>query len=196
MLISVLASFQISPSYGPLRGGISVTIKGSNLGIHKDDIKSISVAGVRCIHQEEKYSVSTRWCSRCSVLNTSLLILGSGACRCLGSGLVFRNVAAHLKLVHLCGALCSSWSFTKLTFSPVCRLLSWTPWRWTQLLSLELKGKKSGRWKRLKDQAVFLALTCPISMSWDVLARSHTELLSSLTLLMSEGGRALCSLGC
>ncbi|KAI5100170.1 plexin-B2 precursor, partial [Silurus meridionalis] len=49
----------ISPRYGPLKGGISVTIKGSNLGIHKDDIKSISVAGVPCIHQEEKYSVST-----------------------------------------------------------------------------------------------------------------------------------------
>ncbi|XP_035391860.1 plexin-B2b isoform X2 [Electrophorus electricus] len=49
----------IIPHYGPLNGGISVTIKGSNLGIQKDDIKSITVAGVPCVHQEEKYSVST-----------------------------------------------------------------------------------------------------------------------------------------
>ncbi|KAI4886264.1 hypothetical protein NFI96_016350 [Prochilodus magdalenae] len=49
----------ISPRYGPLKGGISVTIKGSNLGIQKEDIKSITVAGVPCIQQEEKYSVST-----------------------------------------------------------------------------------------------------------------------------------------
>uniref|UniRef100_A0A673WIZ7 Plexin b2b n=1 Tax=Salmo trutta TaxID=8032 RepID=A0A673WIZ7_SALTR len=50
----------IIPRYGPVRGGISVTIKGSNLGIHKEDIKAISVVGVPCIHQENKYAVSTR----------------------------------------------------------------------------------------------------------------------------------------
>ncbi|KAL7867664.1 hypothetical protein SRHO_G00090480 [Serrasalmus rhombeus] len=49
----------IIPRYGPLKGGISVTIKGSNLGIQKEDIKHITVAGVPCIQQEEKYSVST-----------------------------------------------------------------------------------------------------------------------------------------
>uniref|UniRef100_A0AAR2K4E5 Sema domain-containing protein n=1 Tax=Pygocentrus nattereri TaxID=42514 RepID=A0AAR2K4E5_PYGNA len=49
----------IIPRYGPLNGGISVTIKGSNLGIQKEDIKHITVAGVPCIQQEEKYSVST-----------------------------------------------------------------------------------------------------------------------------------------
>ncbi|XP_072528465.1 plexin-B2b isoform X2 [Salminus brasiliensis] len=49
----------IIPCYGPLKGGISVTIKGSNLGIQKEDIKRITVAGVPCIQQEEKYSVST-----------------------------------------------------------------------------------------------------------------------------------------
>uniref|UniRef100_A0A8C7D6Y8 Plexin b2b n=1 Tax=Oncorhynchus kisutch TaxID=8019 RepID=A0A8C7D6Y8_ONCKI len=49
----------IIPRYGPVRGGISVTIKGSNLGIHKEDIKAISVVGVPCIHQENKYAVST-----------------------------------------------------------------------------------------------------------------------------------------
>ncbi|KAG7455798.1 hypothetical protein MATL_G00244860 [Megalops atlanticus] len=49
----------IVPRYGPLKGGISVTIKGSNLGIKKEDIKSISVAGVPCVHQQDRYSVST-----------------------------------------------------------------------------------------------------------------------------------------
>uniref|UniRef100_A0A8C9R8V0 Plexin B2 n=1 Tax=Scleropages formosus TaxID=113540 RepID=A0A8C9R8V0_SCLFO len=49
----------IIPRYGPLKGGISVTIKGSNLGIVKEDIESITVAGQPCMHQEEKYSVST-----------------------------------------------------------------------------------------------------------------------------------------
>ncbi|XP_062860148.1 plexin-B2b [Trichomycterus rosablanca] len=49
----------IVPRFGPLKGGISVTIKGSNLGIKKEDIESITVAGVPCIHQEDQYSVST-----------------------------------------------------------------------------------------------------------------------------------------
>uniref|UniRef100_A0A667YBW2 Plexin b2b n=1 Tax=Myripristis murdjan TaxID=586833 RepID=A0A667YBW2_9TELE len=49
----------IIPRFGPTQGGISITIRGSNLGIHKKDIKSISVVGQPCIHQEEKYSVST-----------------------------------------------------------------------------------------------------------------------------------------
>ncbi|TKS73691.1 Plexin-B2 Precursor [Collichthys lucidus] len=49
----------ILPRFGPLRGGISITIRGSNLGIRKEDIKRITVAGQPCIHQEEKYSVST-----------------------------------------------------------------------------------------------------------------------------------------
>ncbi|XP_065813093.1 plexin-B2b [Labrus bergylta] len=49
----------IIPRYGPLQGGISITIRGSNLGIHKSDIKSINVVGAPCAHQEEKYAVST-----------------------------------------------------------------------------------------------------------------------------------------
>ncbi|KAF1386962.1 hypothetical protein PFLUV_G00100300 [Perca fluviatilis] len=49
----------IIPRFGPLQGGISITIRGSNLGIQKEDIKSISVVGVPCIHRQEKYSVST-----------------------------------------------------------------------------------------------------------------------------------------
>ncbi|KAI7791770.1 plexin-B2-like [Triplophysa rosa] len=49
----------IVPRYGPMGGQISVTIKGSNLGIKQEDIKRITVAGVQCIHQPERYSVST-----------------------------------------------------------------------------------------------------------------------------------------
>lgn len=52
---------QITPRFGPLNGRISVTIRGSNMGIKKEDIKSITVAGVDCVHQEDRYSVSTRY---------------------------------------------------------------------------------------------------------------------------------------
>ncbi|KAF0029816.1 hypothetical protein F2P81_018921 [Scophthalmus maximus] len=49
----------IVPRFGPLNGRISVTIKGSNMGIKREDVKKITVAGVDCVHQEERYSVST-----------------------------------------------------------------------------------------------------------------------------------------
>ncbi|XP_045073505.1 plexin-B2-like [Coregonus clupeaformis] len=49
----------IIPRFGPLNGGIAVTIKGSNLGIKKEDIKKVTVAGVDCVHQGDRYSVST-----------------------------------------------------------------------------------------------------------------------------------------
>ncbi|XP_037111144.1 plexin-B2b [Syngnathus acus] len=49
----------IIPRFGPLEGGIAITIRGSNLGIHKEDIQHITVVGEPCIHQEDKYSVST-----------------------------------------------------------------------------------------------------------------------------------------
>ncbi|KTF93563.1 hypothetical protein cypCar_00010427 [Cyprinus carpio] len=49
----------IVPRYGPMKGKISVTIKGSNLGIKQEDIKRITVAKVPCTHQPERYSVST-----------------------------------------------------------------------------------------------------------------------------------------
>nr|XP_055046154.1 plexin-B2-like [Misgurnus anguillicaudatus] len=49
----------IIPRYGPMDGQISVTIKGSNLGIKQEDIISITVANVPCNHQPERYSVST-----------------------------------------------------------------------------------------------------------------------------------------
>uniref|UniRef100_A0A9J7ZSX5 Sema domain-containing protein n=1 Tax=Cyprinus carpio carpio TaxID=630221 RepID=A0A9J7ZSX5_CYPCA len=51
----------IVPRYGPMKGKISVTIKGSNLGIKQEDIKRITVAKVPCTHQPERYSVSTRY---------------------------------------------------------------------------------------------------------------------------------------
>ncbi|KAF3859662.1 hypothetical protein F7725_022061, partial [Dissostichus mawsoni] len=50
----------INPRFGPLNGRISVTIGGSNMGIKSDDVRKITVAGVDCLHQEERYSVSTR----------------------------------------------------------------------------------------------------------------------------------------
>ncbi|MCI4388937.1 hypothetical protein PGIGA_G00091900 [Pangasianodon gigas] len=49
----------IMPRFGPRKGQISVTIKGSNLGIKKEDIKRITVAEVPCEHQEDRYTVST-----------------------------------------------------------------------------------------------------------------------------------------
>ncbi|XP_019934621.2 plexin-B2b [Paralichthys olivaceus] len=49
----------IIPRFGPLLGGINITIRGTNLGIHREDIKSITVVREPCVHQEEKYSVST-----------------------------------------------------------------------------------------------------------------------------------------
>jgi len=58
--IFFLPLLQIIPRYGPLNGQISVTIKGSNMGIKKEDIKKITVAGVNCVHLEDRYSVSTR----------------------------------------------------------------------------------------------------------------------------------------
>ncbi|TTR20088.1 Plexin-B2 [Bagarius yarrelli] len=49
----------ITPRFGPRKGQISVTIKGSNLGIKKEDIKWITVAEVPCVHQADRYTVST-----------------------------------------------------------------------------------------------------------------------------------------
>uniref|UniRef100_A0A4W4E4I0 Sema domain-containing protein n=1 Tax=Electrophorus electricus TaxID=8005 RepID=A0A4W4E4I0_ELEEL len=64
----------IVPRYGPTSGQIQVTIKGSNLGMKKEDIKRIVVAGVPCKHMAEKYSVSTRYAAG-SGLSTPLLLL-------------------------------------------------------------------------------------------------------------------------
>ncbi|CAB1323391.1 unnamed protein product, partial [Coregonus sp. 'balchen'] len=51
----------IIPRYGPMKGGISVTIKGSNLGIHKEDIKAISVVGVVVCEIGPLDLLSTNW---------------------------------------------------------------------------------------------------------------------------------------
>lgn len=59
-----------------MKGQISVTIKGSNLGIKQEDIKRITVAGVACKHQPEKYSVSTRY-SVNTILVEYILIIQS-----------------------------------------------------------------------------------------------------------------------
>uniref|UniRef100_A0A672SRZ7 Plexin B2 n=1 Tax=Sinocyclocheilus grahami TaxID=75366 RepID=A0A672SRZ7_SINGR len=70
----------IVPRYGPMKGQISVTIKGSNLGIKQEDIKRITVAGVPCTHQLERYSVSTRYSiialiDECSITAYTVLLL-------------------------------------------------------------------------------------------------------------------------
>ncbi|XP_062339589.1 plexin-B2-like [Osmerus eperlanus] len=49
----------ISPLFGPLAGGISLTLRGSNLGVRAGDVRRITVAGVECVHLEDRYSVST-----------------------------------------------------------------------------------------------------------------------------------------
>uniref|UniRef100_A0A3P9QF96 Plexin b2a, tandem duplicate 1 n=1 Tax=Poecilia reticulata TaxID=8081 RepID=A0A3P9QF96_POERE len=49
----------VIPRFGPLNGSIAVTIKGSNMGIKKEDVKKVTVAGVNCKHLEDRYSVST-----------------------------------------------------------------------------------------------------------------------------------------
>uniref|UniRef100_A0A8C1TT02 Plexin b2a n=1 Tax=Cyprinus carpio TaxID=7962 RepID=A0A8C1TT02_CYPCA len=81
----------IVPRYGPMKGKISVTIKGSNLGIKQEDIKRITVAKVPCTHQPERYSVSTRY-SMTAILDEC--------------GITAYNVPEFLKmkLLHLCPA--------------------------------------------------------------------------------------------
>uniref|UniRef100_A0A673I0T1 Plexin-B2-like n=1 Tax=Sinocyclocheilus rhinocerous TaxID=307959 RepID=A0A673I0T1_9TELE len=73
----------IVPRYGPMKGQISVTIKGSNLGIKQEDIKRITVAGVPCTHQPERYSVSTRYSitaliDECSITAYTVPLFESG----------------------------------------------------------------------------------------------------------------------
>ncbi|XP_040843627.1 plexin-B2 isoform X1 [Ochotona curzoniae] len=51
---------RIQPQTGPLGGGIRVTIFGSNLGIRADDVRKVTVAGLDCIFEPKRYSVSTR----------------------------------------------------------------------------------------------------------------------------------------
>lgn len=51
---------KITPDTGPLKGGIRVTISGSNLGVTADDVENITVAGVSCAFNKSLYSVSDR----------------------------------------------------------------------------------------------------------------------------------------
>uniref|UniRef100_A0A8K9WL03 Plexin B3 n=1 Tax=Oncorhynchus mykiss TaxID=8022 RepID=A0A8K9WL03_ONCMY len=52
---------QIQPVSGPLEGGVLVTIHGSNLGMHYQDIQGgVTVAGVSCLPQPRGYLISTR----------------------------------------------------------------------------------------------------------------------------------------
>ncbi|KAL1020531.1 hypothetical protein UPYG_G00001320 [Umbra pygmaea] len=52
---------QIQPVSGPVEGGVLVTIHGSNLGMHFQDIQGgVAVAGVRCLPQPQGYIISTR----------------------------------------------------------------------------------------------------------------------------------------
>uniref|UniRef100_A0A6Q2XHS7 Sema domain-containing protein n=1 Tax=Esox lucius TaxID=8010 RepID=A0A6Q2XHS7_ESOLU len=52
---------QIQPVSGPVEGGVLVTIHGSNLGMHYQDIQGgVTVAGVSCQPQPQGYIISTR----------------------------------------------------------------------------------------------------------------------------------------
>ncbi|CAB1330364.1 unnamed protein product, partial [Coregonus sp. 'balchen'] len=51
----------IQPVSGPVEGGVLVTIHGSNLGMHYQDIQGgVTVAGVSCLPQPHGYLISTR----------------------------------------------------------------------------------------------------------------------------------------
>ncbi|XP_042559424.1 plexin-B1-like [Clupea harengus] len=50
----------VSPRSGPMEGLISITIRGHNLGVTAQDIHSITVAKIPCIHQPHRYSPSVR----------------------------------------------------------------------------------------------------------------------------------------
>ena len=67
---------QVLPLTGPVEGGILVTIQGSNLGVkHQDVEEGVSVAGVRCIPQQQAYLIYTRYGP---LLSLSLSVLGCG----------------------------------------------------------------------------------------------------------------------
>uniref|UniRef100_A0A673X2I4 Plexin B3 n=1 Tax=Salmo trutta TaxID=8032 RepID=A0A673X2I4_SALTR len=52
---------QIQPVSGPVEGGVLITIRGSNLGMHYQDIQGgVTVAGVSCLPQSHGYLISTR----------------------------------------------------------------------------------------------------------------------------------------
>ncbi|CAG08637.1 unnamed protein product [Tetraodon nigroviridis] len=90
----------IIPRFGPMRGEISITILGSNLGIHRDDIKSITVAGEPCTHHAEKYSVSTSIVCEIGPINPSSQHWGQVEVEVKGEkrGMSFINFTYRLQL--------------------------------------------------------------------------------------------------
>lgn len=52
---------QVEPLTGPIDGGTRVTIRGSNLGQHVQDVQdTVRVAGVPCAVDVQEYKVSSR----------------------------------------------------------------------------------------------------------------------------------------
>lgn len=52
---------QVEPLTGPVDGGTRVTIRGSNLGQHVQDVQdTVRVAGVPCVVDAREYEVSSR----------------------------------------------------------------------------------------------------------------------------------------
>lgn len=53
--------FQIHPLTGPMEGGMSITVIGSNLGHRFEDVaETVTVAGLSCVPSPEQYLVSTQ----------------------------------------------------------------------------------------------------------------------------------------
>lgn len=59
--MNVLVLEQVEPLTGPIDGGTRVTIRGSNLGQHVQDVLDmVRVAGVPCAVDAGEYDVSSR----------------------------------------------------------------------------------------------------------------------------------------
>lgn len=57
----VIVLKQVEPLTGPIDGGTRVTIRGSNLGQHVQDVLDrVRVAGVPCAVDAQDYEVSSR----------------------------------------------------------------------------------------------------------------------------------------
>ena len=53
---------QVTPLTGPLEGGTSVTITGTNLGFKFERVKNaVTIGGQPCIVSENKYKVSIQY---------------------------------------------------------------------------------------------------------------------------------------
>lgn len=58
---AVLVLEQVEPLTGPVDGGTRVTIRGSNLGQHVQDVQdTVWVAGAHCAVDAQEYEVSSR----------------------------------------------------------------------------------------------------------------------------------------